>query len=202
VADDQPQKPRPRPKIKSSFGAVLNNTQKRVPDSEQPESPPLQDTSTLVSPSPDIPVHQDTSTLVSPSPDIPVHQDTSNLVSPSPDISVHQNTNSLVSPSPDISVHQNTNSLVSPSPDIPVHQDTNSPVSPSPATPVPQETNILPSKKTKEKRTKKGVYLKPATAKWLDIQAAIEGREISEITEEALNLLRKVREGKAEVTEI
>ncbi len=201
MADDQPQKPRPRPKIKSSFGAVLNNTQKHVPDSEQLESPP-QDTNALVSPSPDISVHQDTSNLVSQSPTIPVTQEPGALIPQSPHVPVPQESSSLIPQSPDISVHQEASNLVSPSPDTPVPQETNNLVSPSPAIPVTQETNILSSKKTKRERTKKGVYLEPATAKWLDVQAAIEGKEISEIAEEALTLLRKVREGKAEITEI
>ncbi|QBD75165.1 hypothetical protein EPA93_03810 [Ktedonosporobacter rubrisoli] len=76
-------------------------------------------------------------------------------------------------------IEQDTNTLVSQLPDIPVSQDT--------AIPVSQH------KKAKEQRTKKGVYLKPSTAKWLDIQAATEGREISEITEEALILLQKAK---------
>jgi hypothetical protein len=76
---------------------------------------------------------------------------------------------------------QDTNILASQSLDIPVSQDTTLPVA--------------QQKKAKERRTKKGVYLKPSIAKWLDIQAATEGREISEITEEALILLQKAKAG-------
>lgn len=86
----------------------------------------------------------------------------------------------------------------------PEQQVVSSSVPQSPSIPVDQDISIqtVPQKAPREKRTKKGVYLKPATAKWLDIQAATEGKEISEITEEALTLLQKIKSGKAEIVEM
>lgn len=64
------------------------------------------------------------------------------------------------------------------------------PVAPAPQPQVASENKT--TKRGKPERKKKTILFLPGRAKWLDIQAATEGREQSEIVNDALELYEKL----------
>jgi hypothetical protein len=58
-----------------------------------------------------------------------------------------------------------------------------------------QTSSSPATQKTKGKRKQQTVYLSPGTTKWLRMRAIEEEREISEITEDALAIYKKLQEG-------
>ena len=75
-------------------------------------------------------------------------------------------------------------------PSTPAPAAASEPVAPTQPQAVTEDRTV--TKKSKPERRKKTILFLPERAKWLDIQAATEGREQSEIVNDALELYEKL----------